>query len=151
MYKRQDSYCWAEFGSATVSVSTTWNSIHTQDPFEYGTSAHRLDFDEGPPLQQAGTAVVGVSEGETVLYAPTWISDSEVLMLVVTLPEESPRVNRFPVGFDQPFAGLFYQDFDTPEDWGLVAYVVGSIDITEVEATDGGSFEATVEGTFLAP
>jgi hypothetical protein len=146
-----ESYCWTEFGAAEISVSTTWGSVHTEDAFAYGTSAHWLDFEDGPPLDQAGTAVVGAYEGETILYAPTWTSDSEVLMLVVTLPEETPRANRFPVGFDEPFAALLYRDLDTPDDWAIAAYVVGSIDITAVELVEGGAFEATVEGTFVAP
>ena len=60
-------------------------------------------------------------------------------------------MSRCPVGFDPPFAGLFHPDFDTPEDWGLMADAVGSLLSPEVAPTDGGSFETTVEGTFLAP
>lgn len=146
-----EPFCWAEFGGAEVSFQTTWGSLHEEDPFAHGASQHWLDFEDGPPFELDGTAVSGVEDGETLIYAPAWLTDTEIVLLAVSIPEQSPAVGRFPVGFDEPFAGLFYRDLETMDDFAHVAYVVGSLELTAVETVPGGAVEGTVTGTFLAP
>jgi hypothetical protein len=147
----RDSYCFVEFGQADASFSTEWGSLLTQDAFSYGDSDLLLDFDDGTVLDVEGSAVVGESEGAAIFYFPSWISETEAIIVYVST--DPANVDEGEITLDLGASGigaLFYMDTETMEDFEFTAYILGTLTLDQAGTDAGDPVSGDLDGTFLS-
>ena len=147
----RDSYCFVEFGQADASFSTEWGSLLTQDAFSYGQSDLRLDFDDGTVLDVPGSAVVGESEGAAIFYFPSWISETEAVIVYVST--DPSHIDEGEITLDLGASGigaLFYMDTETMEDFEFTAYILGTLTLDQAGTDAGDPVSGDLDGTFLS-
>lgn len=150
-WEPRESFCFVEYGAVDATFSTTWGSLQTGDPWTTGSSTMLLDFDDGelwPEL--SGSAVAGKNEGESVIYLPAWISDTEAIILWASVDEAAIQPGDIPLDFGGSIGALFYIDTTVMQDFEFVAYVVGELQLDQAATTPGAPIEGRMVGAFMS-
>ena len=146
----RNSFCFETLGELDAGFSTTWGSDSTQDVFTYGDGDFAFDLDgESFSVADPG-AVAGDYEGQPILYVAGWMSETEAALIYMSAPYDFIAPGVFDVAFGETLAALLYIDTATMQEWAVIAYVVGQVELTQAGLEFGDPIEGTVTGELLS-
>jgi hypothetical protein len=146
----RESFCFEMLGELSATFETTWGSDATQDVFDYGDGATTFILnDELFELAPLGS-VAGDYDGTPIIYAAGWMSETEAALVYVTAPHELITPGVFETGFGESLGALLYINTATMEEWEIIAYVVGQVDLQQAGLEFGDPIVGSITGELLS-
>ena len=146
----RESWCFDLIGELEASFATDYNSIYHQDAFTYGAAdlSFTLNGEAFVPLQ-IGT-VAGESHGSAVLYVAAWISSTEAVIAYFSTPEDGFEPGAIELGLADSIGALYYIETQTMEDFELLSYIIGTVELDQAGATTGDPVVGRMSGELMS-
>ena len=150
-YGMRDSYCFVPQGVVQAEFAGTYNSW-SEDPWTYGESTLSFALEDDDPLAgpYSGGVVGGEDEyGNPVWYQVTSASETVHWLVYLTVPAEDMEPGVIELDLGERIGALMVLDTDTMQDFQFVAYLDGTLTLTEAGLGTGDPLVGSFDGQLL--